>query len=146
MFLNQFSPFHIETSHLICTANQVTAFTWNSTLGWNRLTCLNDLENVRSDLSFLLNNINNFQPWCSILVADFIAKLPKWCSTDKNNTARITLNRITSTADHKQMIHKPNNFTNGSSSCIDSIFSSNTSYLTTGSKQSVYDVTIIPYM
>ena len=62
-------------------------------------------------------------------MADFNTKQAKCCSTDKNNKAGSTLENITLTLGYNQMINTPSHFTNGSSSCIDLIFSSNTSYL-----------------
>ena len=57
-----------------------------------------ELETLCSDLTFLLNNINEFQPPCLVLLGDFNAKHSRWCSTDKNNKAGIVLENITSTA------------------------------------------------
>ena len=96
-------------------------------------------EKFCSNLTFFLNNINKFQPSCSVLLGDFSAKHSKWSSTDKNNKAGIELENITSTAAYNQIINKPTHFTNVSSSCIDLIFASNTTYLTTGIEQSIYD-------
>ena len=96
-------------------------------------------ETLCSDLAFLLNNINKFQPSYSFLLGDFNAKHSKWSSADKNNKAGIVLENITSTAGYNQVINKATHFTNLSSSYIDLIFASNTSYLTTGIEQSIYD-------
>ena len=111
------------------------------------LTCLyrspsqkdDEFETFCSDLTFLLNNINNFQPSCSVLLGDFSAKHSKWFSTDKNNKSGIVLENITSTAGYNQTINKPTHFTSVSSSCIDLIFASNTTYLNTGIEKSIYD-------
>ena len=54
-----------------------------------------------------LNNINRFQPSCSVLLGDYNAKHSKWCSTDNNNEASVALENITSTAGYKQMINIP---------------------------------------
>ena len=56
-----------------------------------------EFETFSSDLTFLLNNVNKFQPSCSVLLGDFIAKQSKWGSTDKNNKAGIALQNFTST-------------------------------------------------
>ena len=90
------------------------------------LTCLfrlpsendDDFETFCSNLTFLLNNINKFQPSCSVLLGDFNAKHSKCCSNDKSNKPGIVLGNITSTAGYNQTINKPTHFTNGSSSCI----------------------------
>ena len=111
------------------------------------LTCLcrspsqndDEFETFCSDLTFLLNNINKFQPSCSVLLGHFNAKHSKWCSANRSNKPGIALENITSTAGCNQTINKPTHFTNVSSSCIDLIFASNTTYLNTGIEQSVYD-------
>ena len=92
---------------------------------------VDELETFCSDLTFLLNNINKFQLSCSVLLGDFNAKHPKWCSTDKNDIAGIVLENITSTTGYNQIINKTTHFTNVSSSRIDLIFTSHMSYLTT---------------
>ena len=74
-----------------------------------------------------------------VLLGDFNAKHSKWCSTNKNNKAGIVLENITSTAGYNQVINKPTHFTNALSSCTDLIFASNTTYLTAGVQQSIYD-------
>ena len=51
--------------------------------------------------------------------------ISKWCASDKNNTAGIKLDNITITSTYNQMIDKPTHYNNGSSSCIDLIFSLN---------------------
>ena len=63
----------------------------------------------------------------------------KWCSTNKSNKTGIVLENITSTARYNQIINKPTHFTNVSSSCIDLIFASITTYLNTGIEKSIYD-------
>ena len=80
------------------------------------------LETFWSDLSFLLNNINKFQPSCLVLLGDFNAKHSKWCSTDKKNKSGIALENMTSTAGYNQNINKSTHFINISSSYIDLIF------------------------
>ena len=94
-------------------------------------------ETFCSGLTFLLNKINKSQPSCLVLLGHFNAKQSKWCYTDKNNKAGIVLESITSTAGYNQIINKPNHFKNVVSSCIDLIFASNTSYVTTEIEQSI---------
>ena len=63
-----------------------------------------------SDLTFLLNNIDKFQPSSSVLLGDFNAKLSKWCSTYKNNKPRLVLENLASTAAYNQTINNPTHF------------------------------------
>ena len=60
-----------------------------------------------------------------MVLGDFNAKCLKWFASDKNNTAGIELDNITTTFGYNQMIDKPTHYINESSSCIDLIFSSN---------------------
>ena len=48
-----------------------------------------ELESFCSSLDFLLSNINDQHPACSIVIGDFNAKCSKWCTADKNNIAGI---------------------------------------------------------
>ena len=98
------------------------------------------LENFRSELNLLLTNINNNQPACSILIGDFNTKCSKWCSSDKNNIVGLEIDSITTTVGYSQLINKPTHFINGTSSCIDLIFSSNVSFIRNyGIKKSIYE-------
>ena len=93
-----------------------------------------------SELNLLLTNINNNQPACSILMGDFNAKYSKWCSSDENDIAGLEIDNITTTAGYSQLINKPTHFINGTSSCIDLIFSSNVSFIRNyGIEQSIYE-------
>ena len=74
-----------------------------------------ELDNLRtklnyqikcSELNYLLTNINNNQPACSIVIDDFNAKCSKWCSNDKNNIAGLEIDNITTTAAYFQVINK----------------------------------------
>ena len=65
-----------------------------------RLPSQNDdeFETFYSDLIFLLNNINKFQPSYSVLLRDFNVKHSKCYSSDKNNKSGTVLENIASTA------------------------------------------------
>ena len=126
---------------IICLSEMYSC--WN--YSWQRKICLyrspsqndDELETFCSDLTFLHNNINKFQPSCAVLLGDFNTKLSIWCPTDKSNKAGIVLENIISTAGYNQIINKPTHFTNVSPSCTALIFPSNTIYLTTGFEQSI---------
>ena len=101
-------------------------------------TCLNrspsqncdQFSDFRKDFSIALNNINDHRPSCSVIVGDFNAKCSKWYPLDKNNAAGETLQTYTTTAGYSQLINKSTHCVNGSSSCIDLIFTSNTNLVT----------------
>ena len=77
-----------------------------------------ELESFCSNLESLVSNINDQHPAFSIVIGDFNAKCSKWCTTDKDNTAGLELDNITTTAGYNEMIDKPAHFINESSSCI----------------------------
>ena len=67
-------------------------------------------------------------------------KCSKWCTTEKNNAAGLEIDSITTASGYSQMINKPTHFINESSSCIDLIFSSNTSFVKNcGSELPIYE-------
>ena len=65
-----------------------------------------ELERFCINFDLLLSNISNFHPTCSLVLGDFNAKCSKWCASDKNNTAGIKLDSITTTSGYNQMIDK----------------------------------------
>ena len=69
----------------------------------------NELERFCFNLNFHRNNINKFQP-SLIFVRDFIEKLSKRSSSDKNIKTVSPLDNITSNAGYKQMIDTPIHF------------------------------------
>ena len=99
-----------------------------------------ELERFWVNFDLLLSNINDLHPTCSIVLGDFNAKCSKWCASDRNNSAGIELDNITTTSGYNQMIDKPTHYINESSSCIDLIFSSNVNLTKNcGVEQSLYE-------
>ena len=88
-----------------------------------------ELENFYSELDLPLTNINNNQPACPILIGNFNVKFSKWCISGKNNIAGLETDNITTSASYSQLINKQTRFINGTSFCIDLIFSSNLSFI-----------------
>ena len=80
-------------------------------------------------LDILMNNINSLNPAISIITGDFNGKCSKWYSFDTSDNIGKERDTITSTASYSQIIDKPTDFTNNSSSCIDLIFTSNPSII-----------------
>ena len=101
------------------------------------LTCLyrspsknrGQLQSFCDSLDILMNKINSFKPAISIITRDFNGICSKWYSFDTSDNIGKELDTITSTAGYSQIIDKPSNFTNNSSSCIDLIFTSNPSII-----------------
>ena len=91
----------------------------------------NQLERICSDLK----NVTLSR----LIFIDIDAKTSKIVFHWQSYKAIITKDDITSTTVYNQMINTPTHFTNISSSCTDSTFFLNTSCLTTGMEQSIYD-------
>ena len=98
-----------------------------------------DLQRFCTNFDLLLSNINNLPATCLILLSNFNAKCSKWCASDKNNTAAIELDNITTTYGYNQIIDNPNHYIDESSSRIDLIFPSNVNLTENcGVEQSLY--------
>ena len=109
-------------------------------LYWSPTQSHEELENFCSNLDSLLSNINDQDSACSIVKGDFNAKHSNWYTTGKVNAAGPELDSITMTAGYSQMINKPTHFLNESSSCVDLIFSANTSFVKIcGSEPLIYE-------
>ena len=80
-----------------------------------------ELERFCTNSDPFLSNIVNLYPTGSIVLGDFNTKCSKWCASDKNNTAGIELDNITTTLGYNQMIDKPTHYINEQLSCIDLI-------------------------
>ena len=88
----------------------------------------------------LLPNITGLHPTCSIVLGDFNGKCSKWCASDRNNSAGIEVDNITTISGYNQMIDKPTHYINELSSGIDLIFSSNVNLTKNcGVEQSLYE-------
>ena len=86
------------------------------------------------------SNINDQHPAFAIAIDDFNTKCSKWCISDIDNTGGLKLDCITTAGAYSQMINKPTHFINESSSCMDLIFSSHTSFVKNcGSELSIYE-------
>ena len=102
------------------------------------MTCLYRLPTQNCDqfsgvykhFSVPLKNINEHRPSCSVIVRDFNAKCLKWYPVDKNNATGEALQTCATTAGYNQLINKPTHCVNGSSSCIDLTFPTNTNLIT----------------
>ena len=84
-----------------------------------------ELERFCANFDLLLFYINELHPTCSIVLGDFNGKCSKWCASDRNNSAGIEVDNITTISGYNQMIDKPTHYINELSSGIDLIFSSN---------------------
>ena len=88
-----------------------------------------EFHNFCSKVNHRLTNMNNNQTACSILKFDFHEKSLKWYRSDKNNTAVLDIDNTTKTPGYSQLKNKPTHFINGTSSCINLIFSYRISFI-----------------
>ena len=88
-----------------------------------------ELESFCSDLDLLLSNRNDQHPACLIVRGYFNARCLKWCTTNKNYTTGLKLDSIAITAGYSLRITEQTHLIIESSSCINLIFSSNTSFV-----------------
>ena len=101
------------------------------------LTCLyrslshnrEQFQSFCDSLDFFMNNVNSLYPAISIITGDFNGKCSKWCSFDTRDHIGKELYSITSSTGYSQIIDKPAQFTNNSSSCIDFLFTSKLSII-----------------
>ena len=57
-----------------------------------------EFESFCANFDPFFSNINDLHPTCSIVLGDFNAKCSKWCASDRNNSAGIELDNITTTS------------------------------------------------
>ena len=116
------------------------------------LTCLyrfpsqtsEEFKGFCTDLNLFLSNINDLNPACSVITGDFNARSPQWWVVDKENNEGLKISFLTSSGGYSQLIDQPIHITKESSSCIDLIFTSNPSFISTsGVELSLYKKFII---
>ena len=91
-----------------------------------------------------MSNIDDHNPACSVITGDFNARSPQWWVVDKENNEGLKISFLTSSAGYSQLIDQPIHITKESSSCIDLIFTSNPSFISTsGVELSLYKKFII---
>ena len=112
------------------------------------LTCLyrsprqtsDEFEDFCTDLNLFLSNINDLNPACSVITADFNARSPEWWALDKKNNVAREISFLTYSAGYSQLIDQPTRITKESSSCLDLIFTTNPSFISaSGVELSLYE-------
>ena len=87
-----------------------------------------------------MSNINDLNPACSFTTGDFNARLPQWWTLDKKNNVSREISFLTSSAGYSQLIDQPTHITKESSYCINLIFTSSPSFISTsGVELSLYE-------
>ena len=84
-----------------------------------------------TNLDTLMDHINNELPICSFITGGHIASCTKWCNEDVANSVVPEIDTPTLSAGYKQIINKPTQIVNRSSSYIDLIFCNNLKLIST---------------
>ena len=136
----------------LCQLHECPALSWELEKKKCFLTCLyrfpsqtsEEFKDFCTDLNLFLSNINDLNPACSVITGDFNARSPQWWVVDKENNEGLKISFLTSSAGYSQLIDQPIHITKESSSCIDLIFTSNPSFISTsGVELSLYKKFII---
>ena len=83
-----------------------------------------EFETFTKNLELILDNIFETNPFLVIALGDFNTKLSQWYENDKTTTEGSKIANITTRYGLKQIINQPTHILNNSSSCIDSLFTS----------------------
>ena len=103
------------------------------------LSFLHEFEDFYPDLNLSLSNINAHNLACFIIIGDFNARSPHWWVLDKENNESREISLLTSSAGHSQLIDQRTHKTKESSSFMDLILRSNSSFISaSGVAQSLY--------
>ena len=99
-----------------------------------------EFKNFCTNFDILLNNINDELPLSSIVTGDFNARCSRWWKNDMTNLQGQELDSLTLSAGYNQIIDKPTHVINTSMSCIDLIFCTNQSVISShGVDVSIFD-------
>ena len=70
----------------------------------------------------VIDNINQWNPYFTVITGDFNVRCNRWWVKDSNNTEGVNIDSLTSSYGLKQLIAKPTHILPTSSSCIDLLF------------------------
>ena len=83
-----------------------------------------EFDTFLSNFELLLDYIANRNPFVSIIIGDFNARLNSWCSSDKTTYEGKKFESLTSQCGFKQVISDPTDILESNSSCVDLIYTS----------------------
>ena len=81
-------------------------------------------ETFADNLELTLDTLTNNNPFLIVAIGDFNAKTTNWYKNDTTSYEGLKIDAITSQFGLQQLINEPTHLTGNSSSCIDSIFTS----------------------
>ena len=70
----------------------------------------------------VIDNVNQCNPYFTVITGDFNARCNRWWVNDNNNTEGVSIDNLTSSYGLKQLIAEPTHILPTSSSCIDLLF------------------------
>ena len=99
----------------------------------------NKFEDFCIDLNLFLSNINDLNPAFSFITGDFNARPPQWWAFNKENSEEREISFLNSSVGYSHLIDQLTHITKASSSCIDLIFTSNPSFISTSGEELLLD-------
>ena len=91
---------------------------------------IEEYSNFKVNLEQTIVNINNSNPYISILIGDFNARNTSWWDGDTDNIQGLDLDEISSHYNLQQIINSPTHILPNSTSCIDLLFTSQPNLIT----------------
>ena len=99
----------------------------------------NEFKRFCTNFDILLNNVNDELPLCSIVTGDFNARCSRWSKNDITYLQGQELDFLALSAGYIQIIDKPTHVVHTSMSCIDLIFCTNQSVISSHGVVSIFD-------
>ena len=91
---------------------------------------LDEFENFLNNLNLTLESITQKNPFLTIVIGDFNARLSKWWTDDKTTQEGLKLEHLLSQFALSQVINQPTHISHKSNSCIDLMFTNQRNLIT----------------
>ena len=116
----------IQTNYLperlVCGINYDNKKIFIATLYRSPSQITDEFDELLRGFEGVIDNINQCNPWFTLITGDFNARCNRWWENDSNNTEGVSIENLTSSYALKQLIAKPTHILPTSSSCIDLSF------------------------
>ena len=83
----------------------------------------NEFDNFLNNLNIMLESVTQKNPFLTVVIGDFNARLSKWWSDDRTTQEGLRIEKLLSKSALSQVINKPTHISHSISSCIDLFFS-----------------------
>ena len=116
----------IQTNYLpeclVCEINYDNKKIFIATLYRSPSQITDEFDELLRGFEGVIDNIDQCNPWFTLITGDFNARCNRWWENDSNNTEGVSIENLTSSYALKQLIAKPTHILPTSSSCIDLSF------------------------